>query len=205
MSNSNFSNQAYVDDSPRDRMVLSQFGYEEEFGYGAFSYGDAESFEFGTQVNQLTAPGVVTTKEAEILRSMKNYHNYLHAHEHAHPMSGFEGLWDTIKSTVTGEAKKALSSATTAASTSLQRSIDATASQVKSGTSAIIGSTATTAKQAVSTTTAPKPTTTLQKIAAPVQQVVTKTVEVVKENKLPIAAIGLGALALYYFYFMRRK
>jgi hypothetical protein len=215
---SDFSNQDYVDDSPRDRMVLSQFaGDHSEFGYAAFSYGDSsEGFDFGEQVSQLTASGVPTTREAELLKAMRGYHRQLHQVKAmaGHPMEGyngfegFDGLWDKLKSTVSGGAKKAVSSATAAASQQIQKTVDTTASQLKSGVSSAITSTASGVKSVVAVPApapAPAPAPSIvQRIAEPVQQVATRAAEVVKQNKIPTAVLGIGALALLYF-FMRRK
>ena len=225
MPTADFSNQAYVEDDRKDRMVLSDFagadfGDGADFGYSELSYGGHDSFSYGEQVSNHAAPGEVTTYEKEILRAMGKYHKGLHQRDRhsamgEHPLLGtcgsFEGQMGLLPSinlskivsdltkTVTTTAQKAGDQAITGAKT-------AVASQLTQAASNIIADpnvkrfAEEQAKKTASQVVADK----ILQTANVVQEKAGQVAQVVKENKTPLILAGVGGLLALYFL-MRRK
>ena len=213
MPTADFSNQAYVDDDPKSRMVLSQFGMPDygdgaDFGYSSLSYGDSETFEYGEP------------RSEEFLRAVKQYHDHLHAH----PMSGlgccgmgegFEGqlgagFLDSVTSSVKKAGSKLVSSTVTAAKKTAVQTVQSGVKQVTSTPQAqqvaqvveTIKKDPVVAEALKDPAKAPAVLADVQKKA---QEVVSAAVTTIAQNKIPSALVGIGLLGAAYWYFFRRR
>jgi len=212
MPTADFSNQAYVDDDPQSRMVLSQFGMPDygdgaDFGYSSLSYGDSETFEYGEP------------RSEDFLRAVKQYHDHLHSH----PMSGlgccgmggFEGqLGAGLLDSVTGSVKKAGSSLVKSTTTAVKKAaVQTVQSGVKQVTSTPqaqqIAQVAETIKKdpvvAKALKDPAKAPAVLADVQKKAQEVVSAAVTTIAANKIPSAVIGIGLLGAAYWYFFRRR
>lgn len=202
MPTSDFSNQAFVDDDRKDRMVLSDFagsdfGDGADFGYGCLSYGCSETFEYGE------------ARSEPLLKAIKQYHKELHAHDH--PMSGFEGfgaggLLSDLSKTVTSAGKKAVSSTITGAKKAAVKQVQSTVSSVTKTTEAQkVAQVVDTIKKDPAVAEALKDPKKAPAVMDMVKEQAQAVVNTVVANKVPSAIVGLGVLGAVYFLFFRRR
>lgn len=221
MPTADFSNQAYVEDDPQSRMVLSQFGMPDygdgaDFGYSSLSYGSGETFEYGEP------------RSENFLQSVKHYHDYLHSLPHSHPMSGldccgmgegFEGqlgfldfskLISGAKQTLSTAGKTAISQVTTSAKQQTVQAVSGAVKQVTSTPQAQqIAQVAETIKRdpvvAEALKDPAKAPAVLADVQKKAQEVVSAAVTTIAQNKIPSAVIGIGLLGAAYYFFFRRR
>jgi hypothetical protein len=203
MPTADFSNQAYVEDDRKDRMVLSDFagadfGDGADFGYGCLSYGCSETFEYGE------------ARSEPLLKAIKQYHTELHAQEH--PMSGgFEGqlgfdFLSSIKKTIASAGQKALTSTVTGVKQAAVQQVQSTVSSVtKTPEAQKVAQVVETIKKDPVVAQALQDPAKAPAVMDAVKQQAQAVVNTVVANKVPSAVIGLGLLGAAYFLFFRRR